>query len=494
MKLRTRLIITFIAMIVMPLALTSIAFFILSHYMFDREGEGLSSYMTSGVEMTDAVNNFAMLTDETYQYLLEEAGKGNEQLEEMWFLEEIDAQLYQKSSYLVMFKGDDLYYIDKSYDSDSLQEWLPDYRTVDDGIFAGYYYSDIRTYVKCIEYSYSDGDNGCIFVITKVNDVVAKELMIDMAIAVALVLLFTSYMLTRWIYKGIFVPIRELSEAMGHISSGNFEHTINTTVKGEIGDLYHNYEEMRLRLRESTEEKSTVDRYNRELISNISHDLKTPITAIKGYVEGIMDGVADTPEKQEKYVKTIYHKANDMDKLINELTLYSKIDANKIPYNFHKLNVSAYFGDCVDELGLDLEDKEIELEYMNMVDPAVTIIADPEQIKRVINNIISNSIKYINKAKGIIAIRILDDMDSIRVEIEDNGIGVATQDLEKIFERFYRTDASRNSSRGGSGIGLSIVKKIIEDHGGYIWATSKEKEGTCIQFVIKKYGKDKEHE
>ena len=115
------------------------------------------------------------------------------------------------------------------------------------------------------------------------------------------------------------------------------------------------------------------------------------------------------------------------------------------------------------------------------------IIADPEQLKRVIDNIIGNSVKYIDKPRGVIDIRILDEVDSIRVEIEDNGKGVSAKELGRIFERFYRTDASRNSAQGGSGIGLSIVKKIIEDHGGYIWATSKEGEGTCIHFVLRKY-------
>ena len=218
----------------------------------------------------------------------------------------------------------------------------------------------------------------------------------------------------------------------------------------------------------------------RRMLVNISHDLKTPITAIKGYVEGIMDGVADTPKKMERYIKTIYNKANDMNRLINELTYYSGIDSNRIPYNFHRINVAEFFQDCVEDVGLDLESKDIELNYSNLVDPDTRIIADPEQLKKVINNIIGNSIKYIDKPKGIINIRILDEVDSIRVEIDDNGKGIAAKDLGSIFERFYRTDASRNSAMGGSGIGLSIVKKIIEDHGGYIWATSKEGEGTCL--------------
>ena len=115
------------------------------------------------------------------------------------------------------------------------------------------------------------------------------------------------------------------------------------------------YEEMRLRLKESQEEKLQYDKESKELISNISHDLKTPITAIKGYVEGIQDGVASSPEKLDKYIRTIYNKANDMDRLIDELTFYSKIDTNKIPYNFSKINVAEYFGDCVEEVGLDME-------------------------------------------------------------------------------------------------------------------------------------------
>ena len=244
---------------------------------------------------------------------------------------------------------------------------------------------------------------------------------------------------------------------------------------------------MRKRLKESTEEKILMDKENKELISNISHDLKTPITAVKGYVEGIMDGVADTPEKMDRYVRTIYNKTNEMDHLINELTFYSKIDTNRIPYTFSKLNVEDYFSDCAEELGLEMETRGIELVYANYVEKDVQVIADGEQIRRVIHNIVSNAIKYMEKPRGIIQIRVKDVGDFIQVEIEDNGKGIAAKDLPNIFDRFYRTDSSRNSSKGGSGIGLSIVRKIIEDHGGKIWVTSKEGIGTEIHFVLRKY-------
>ncbi len=252
-------------------------------------------------------------------------------------------------------------------------------------------------------------------------------------------------------------------------------------------ELCGSFEEMRKRLKESSEHQVTSERESRELISNIAHDLKTPITAVKGYSEGLLDGVADTPEKREKYLRTINNKANEMDALLNELTLYSKIDTDRIPYNFNKLNVAAYFNDCIEEIGMDLETKHIGLAYFNYVDNEVMIIADPEQLKRVINNIIGNSVKYLGSKQGLINIRIKDVGDFIQVEIEDNGKGIAAKDLPYVFERFYRADASRNSATGGSGIGLSIVKKIIEDHGGKIWATSKESVGTVMYFVIRKY-------
>ena len=325
----------------------------------------------------------------------------------------------------------------------------------------------------------------------KVDPSILRFFIMDTLISVIVILLICVVIIRKYVYKEIVRPISELNVAMKKIAEGNLDYRMENKYDSEMGEVFNNYEEMRLKLKESTTEMMENEEHNRELVSNISHDLKTPITSIKGYVEGIMDGVADTPEKMDRYIKTIYNKANDMDRLINELTIYSKIDNNRILYNFQRINVSDYFGDCVDEVGLDLESKNIKLNFDNLIPDDTMVIADPEQMKRVINNIIGNSIKYMDKdltkEQGMIEIRLLDDIDSIRIEIEDNGRGIAARDLGRIFERFYRTDASRNSSRGGSGIGLSIVKKIIEDHGGYIWATSKEGEGTCMHFVLRKY-------
>ena len=309
----------------------------------------------------------------------------------------------------------------------------------------------------------------------------------DMILTATIILVFTALSVGLWIYRSIAVPLVKLKKATKNIKEGNLDFVLEVEGNDEFSQLCQDFEEMRKRLKESTEEKILMDKENKELISNISHDLKTPITAVKGYVEGIMDGVADTPEKMDRYVCTIYNKTNEMDHLINELTFYSKIDTNRIPYTFSKLNVEDYFSDCAEELGLEMETRGIELVYANYVEKGVQVIADGEQIRRVIHNIVSNAIKYMEKPRGIIQLRVKDVGDFIQVEIEDNGKGIAAKDLPYIFDRFYRTDVSRNSSKGGSGIGLSIVKKIMEDHGGKVWATSRLGIGTIMYFVLRKY-------
>ena len=250
-----------------------------------------------------------------------------------------------------------------------------------------------------------------------------------------------------WIYGSIISPIHKLQEAAQNVEEGNLNFEIKPEKDDEMGRLMQAFEKMRIRLRDNAEEKL----------------------------------------KRDKYIRTIYNKANEMDTLINELTLYAKIDTNRIPYNFAPLSVNDYFNDCAEDIEMELDSKNVEFGYFNYVEGDQKIIADPEQLKRVINNIVSNSLKYMEREHGLINLRVKDVGDFIQVELEDNGKGIAAKDLPNIFDRFYRTDASRNSSKGGSGIGLSIVKKIIEDHGGKIWATSREGVGTVMYFVIRKY-------
>ncbi|MCR5627538.1 MAG: HAMP domain-containing histidine kinase [Lachnospiraceae bacterium] len=315
-----------------------------------------------------------------------------------------------------------------------------------------------------------------------------KPTLTELFVAFVLILILDGIVLVSWTYKSIVAPLKMLTSATKSIAEGNLDFQVEIPAQNdELSSLCRDFEQMRLKLKESTHVKMENENENRVLISNITHDLKTPVTSIKGYAEGIIDGVADTPEKMDRYIRTIYTKANDMDRLINELTFYSGIDANRIPYNFTKIHIVDYFDDCVDEISMDLEASNIELHYDNYLDPDVSIIADPIQMKKVINNIVGNSIKYMDKEKSVLCIRLKDADTAVHIEIQDNGKGISPKNLPYIFDRFFRTDSSRNSSKGGSGIGLSIVKKIVEDHGGRVWAVSQSGVGTTMIMEFRKY-------
>ena len=542
MTFRKRLMVTFATVIVVPMLLFALSFIALGNYLIGEKGE-LRGY-------TSIVGNYDTFDLDAVQ-AFQKAEQNPDKLQDVEFLGTLSSELHDRNVYLVVRRDDGLYYASNESlamdDLDYLPAWKEDDTASVFGQQAGKQAGEDGAatavpagaepdkagekkpltapaggkngasgsagpmdtaqaeatgfmqqnqmiqagrrsiLVRQLDFSFPDGAKGSLFIVMRIMGLISGKFLSGLLVSMLTTLVFTAFLLTRWLERSIFTPISAINIAMNNIRDGNFTYTLSTGEEGEIGDLYRNYEDMRLRLKESADEKLEREKQNRELISNISHDLKTPITSIKGYVEGLIDGVANTPEKQERYIRTIYNKANDMDHLIDELTLYSRFESDRIPYNFHRLNVGDYFGDCVEEIGMDMDSRGIELNYTNLVSPQTRIIADPEQMKRVINNIVGNSVKYMDKEKGRIDIRILDEHDSVRIEIEDNGKGIAARDLPNIFDRFYRTDSSRNSAQGGSGIGLSIVRKIIEDHGGYIWATSREGEGTCMHLVIRKY-------
>lgn len=490
MKLKTRLITAFITVSVLPILLTCVVIFGMSRYQISAMEKNYGITGTTYKSFSNSVQVFNSLTEKSYHKISEVAVAEPDRLEDVTYLEELNKALQEKNSYLIVRRENKIIYIGGESDkAEKLLDQLPNYGEHDTTPENGVYYGDVQALVKYIDFEFPGEKSGSAFIVTDVSNVMpeVKQLFSDAVLAIILILVVTAALLIFWIYKGVTGPLSKMQKAAQNIKEGNLDFQLKADAEDELGQLCSDFEDMRQRLKMNAEEKLNYDRENKELISNISHDLKTPVTAIKGYAEGIMDGVADTPEKMDKYIRTIYNKATEMDRLINELTFYSKIDTNRIPYNFSTIPVSAYFDDCADELSLELESKGVEFSYSNYVEGEQKIIADAEQLKRVINNIVSNSVKYMDKKYGRINLRVKDVGDFIQVELEDNGKGMAAKDLPNIFDRFYRTDASRNSSKGGSGIGLSIVKKIVEEHGGKIWATSKEGTGTVMYFVIRKY-------
>ena len=497
MKLKNRIYISFFVIVLVPLLLTGIAFWGFAVYQVRSLQK---QYGIEEITYENLSNNTYMLNKITQKLcasLQKTVETEPDKMEDFGYLDNINRELNEKNAYLVVRKGDVITYNKSGLDSRVIASELPMYGDMpgenDKGVYIG---KDIQALVKQVDFRFPDDTEGTAFVMIRADAMVPRmqSMMMNLILIVVLILAVTAFGLCTWTYHGVITPLAQLKVATKNIKEGNLDFTIEKMGVEEIGNLCEDFEEMRKRLKQTNEEKLAFDKENRELISNISHDLKTPITAVKGYVEGIMDGVADTPEKMNRYIRTIYNKANEMDRLINELTFYSKIDTNRIPYTFNKIHVKDYFEDCIDDLSVELESSGVSLTYFDYLEEDAIVIADAEQLKRVINNIISNSLKYMNKPKGVINIRLRDVGDFIQIEIEDNGKGIAQKDLANIFDRFYRTDASRNSSKGGSGIGLSIVKKIMEDHGGQVWATSKEGTGTTMYLALRKYQEVPVHE
>lgn len=282
-------------------------------------------------------------------------------------------------------------------------------------------------------------------------------------------------------------PIKKLSHGAQEIAKGNLEYKIDYKSTNELGKLVDSFNNMTTQLKESIENQKNTEQSRKETIAGVAHDLRTPLTSIKGYVEGLMDGIANTPEKQQQYLKTIYTSALDTEKMLDDLLTISKLELGNIHLATKSVCVAKFFDDCAQDIQMDLEKADFEFEYINNCDTTAHILLDTDRFSRVVRNIISNSLKYKKPdQKGRIQLAVESYEKSVIISIADNGIGVDSKNLNRIFESLYRADPSRTNVSEGSGIGLAVCKQIVELHGGHIWATSKEGEGLTIFISLEK--------
>lgn len=338
------------------------------------------------------------------------------------------------------------------------------------------------------DFLYSDGAKGSVFVIRERSPFaeVTRKLLPILLLLLLAVIVVANVLLYRWITRSVVKPLDAMRTSAEQIKEGNLHYALDLQSKDEIGQLNEAFENMRKRLQESVALRLQDEENRKELISNISHDLRTPITNIKGYIEGIRDGVADTPEKMDKYVNIIYSKAVDLDRLVDELFLYSKLDLKQVPFTFEHVDIIPFLDDCIDELHYALEEKGISIGWDKQIDANTEVIADVEKIKRTLLNIIENAQKFMDKEQKTIHLSLQCDPKWVTVEVRDNGMGISPEAVPQIFERFYRAEQSRNSSTGGSGLGLAIARQIIEGHGGSIWVKSEQGVGTSLFFTLKR--------
>jgi signal transduction histidine kinase len=292
--------------------------------------------------------------------------------------------------------------------------------------------------------------------------------------------------------QNLMRPISRLKKGVDEIANGNYGYTVDVNHPNMVDDLIVSFNRMSQELKEGQEMKEKYEKNRKELIAGISHDLKTPITSILGYVDGIQEGVANSPEKLNTYMEIIRHNAEYTNKLIDDLFLFSKLDINQVEYNFEPVNINDFFNDIFIEKKIQLEDTGAKVDVICAMDDTLQMTIDGKMINRVISNIISNAVKYNDKEVLQLTLKaevIQEKPLEIQVEIRDNGRGIKSTQLDNIFDVFYRADESRNKDVGGTGLGLSIARQLVEAHEGRIWAKSEIGTGTTFYFTLKSAGK-----
>lgn len=495
MKIKNKLIVAFVIMIGLPLLLIATTTGTIVYYTISN----VNNYYDVNATSTQILTNPNYIVQDAirglYNELKDLLSDNPDRLLSEDYARMQNQKLKKKSSFLVVVQNKEVVYTGDKNRFEEIQRRFPVislYTTQSD---SGLYFDEKHPFLlRKTDFLYQDGSEGSVMIITNIETFLpqVKKSVYSLIFCIIGIICFTAVFLVVWLYQGMVRPLNILRNGIYRMKNGDLDFVMDNNSDDEIGRICDDFEDMRQQVKMLMEERLEYEEQMKMLISNISHDLKTPITAIKGYAEGILDGVASSPEKMDKYLKTIYTRASDMTYLVDELSFYTKIDTNKIPYNFVKVNVEQYFVDCIHELELDLEVKGITIHFENMVSKNVEVLIDIEQLKRVIHNIVGNSVKYMDKEDGIIRVILRKIGNEVQIRFTDNGKGVEEKDLEKIFERFYRTDQSRNSSKNGSGLGLAIAKKIIKDHGGRIWAESAEGKGISIVFTLQSVAEGEE--
>ncbi|NHN30864.1 sensor histidine kinase [Paenibacillus agricola] len=484
MSIKVRLLISYIAMLVVPILLFAIAVLVIGMVFV---GDFKSVYK---VDMKHH-NPFKQVMEQQAAVLSDislRSSSSPETLLDPKVVEELEGKLNRINMGLVIRKNEELAVVSARLEGSPALQVLPAYGNKDldenrENTFKAYNHWFLY---KQFDFIFTDQSQGSVFLVTDISffEKYAIRYALLLLLSLFLILVLTNGLLTYLVSRSIIRPLRSLKQAAEHIGEGNLDYEVTTHSKDELGELSLAFEQMRRRLKDSVELQLQYEDNRKELLSNISHDLKTPVTSIKGYVEGILDGVAGA-DKLDKYLQTIYTKTVDMDRMIDELFLFSKLDLGKLPFYFEEVELVPYLEDLVGEAQFDMEKKAVTLTLeLAQASRSIKVKADREKLKRVLTNIWENAVKYADKEQTVIQVKLQEQEQHMVLEIADNGQGIPAEALPLIFDRFYRADPSRNMATGGSGLGLAIAKQIILGHDGTIRAESEEGHGTRIIIAL----------
>jgi len=349
-------------------------------------------------------------------------------------------------------------------------------------------YNDLRYSIK--EENFTTQDNNRYKIIKLTPEIDFNQLYLSFIVFIIfvfiVVFIIVNSVVQRSNLQNIINPIINLKRETENLKNGDLETAISDDGYGEVRELGRAVEQLRIKLKDSLFYQKKFDENRKFLISSISHDLKTPVTAVRGYIDGVLEGVADTEEKKKEYLQKAVERTKVINTIINDLLLYSKLDMNQISFQTEKVDIVKYIEYCVEDnlMQFERENKQICIENERTEKRYVNI--DSERFMRVVQNVVDNARKNIEEGEGRLTIKLRETNSAIILEFKDNGTGIKQEDLPHIFDRFYRADTARKVE-GSSGLGLAIAKQIVEGLGGRIWAISKEGEGASIIISLKKY-------
>ena len=285
-----------------------------------------------------------------------------------------------------------------------------------------------------------------------------------------LILVFITWPFSRRLIENIMKPLALLTSGAKRIADGDMEQPIEHTGDREFEEVCQAFNSMQVDVKRHEEERKKYEQARTDMVTSISHDLRTPLTSIKGYIKGILDGVANTQEKQEQYLKTAYDATEDMDILLQKLFVFSKIETGKMPFDFIRVSLSEYINQYAASREQQYLNKGLEIR-LQIAESGYEGGYDIVQIQRVFDNLLENSLKYANRQYVIVEIGYKETREEEIITFKDNGNGVPYDKLPFIFDRFFRADESRGTE--GNGVGLYIVQYIVEEHGGSVTAENR---------------------
>ncbi|MDD4716141.1 MAG: HAMP domain-containing sensor histidine kinase [Oscillospiraceae bacterium] len=477
MTIKKRLVISNILMILVPVVITALiglacvgmVWYTVAH------GTGL------GIEHNDDF----YLASQGISKMAESALRGATRAEQIDGLTDL-SQLLDKNamSLIVDADGENLYRYGNSADADSALR-----SAINELNGEGYVSNGEREL-----YAHQVSINGTIYrisIFASHAELSYGTLKVVVALAVIILLfgifmsiLLTNRFLTKFVFQKIERPLDMLSEGVRQIRDGNLDHRIVYETEDEFAPICSDFNEMAVRLKESVDLTQQHEQSRKELLAGISHDLRSPLTSIRAYVEGLLDGVPKTPEAQRSYLETIKNKAEDIDRLVEELFMFSKMELGEYPDHPKLLRLDDEIRQFVSSVGPEYSGKGLQI-FTGTLSPA-TVSADPEQLRRVLVNILENSLTYKDKETGHLEISLQEEKGGFRLSLCDDGPGVPAESLPRLFDAFYRGDPARQNPNRGSGLGLSIVAGAIRRMNGKIHAEPGKDGGLAIVIWLPK--------